>query len=114
VITMTSARFESLVADALDRIPASLADQMQNVVVVVEPEPEGDEDLLGEYIGVPLVDRYDYSGAMPDVIKVYEGPLLRMCSSEEEVVEEVYVTVVHEVAHHFGIDDRRLHELGWD
>lgn len=106
-------RFEELVADALDRIPAELAADMSNVVVVVEDAPDG-EPLLGLYEGVPLTERGgDYAGFLPDRIIIFREPILALCETDEEVVEEVYVTVVHEVAHHFGIDDERLHELGW-
>nr|WP_196791437.1 metallopeptidase family protein [Motilibacter aurantiacus] len=89
---------------------------MRNVAVVVEEEPpEDDPELLGLYEGTPLTERGEwYTGVLPDKISVFRGPLLRMCETREEVVEEVLVTVVHEVAHHFGIDDDRLHELGWE
>lgn len=107
-------RFEELVADALDQIPEELFRQIENVAVIVEDEPPpGSEDLLGEYVGIALSDRFDYSGAMPDVIKIFRGPICRMCDTAEDVVDEVLVTVVHEVAHYFGFDDARLHELGW-
>jgi predicted Zn-dependent protease with MMP-like domain len=84
-------------------------------VVLVEPEPPADDpDLLGLYDGVALTDRYgDMLPELPDRIFIYRGPLLDMCETEEELVEEVRITVVHEVAHHFGIDDARLHELGY-
>jgi predicted Zn-dependent protease with MMP-like domain len=88
---------------------------MDNVVVLVEDEPPRREaHLLGQYIGVPLTDRTThYSGVLPDRIMLYRGPLQRMCATSEELVHEVTVTVVHEIAHHFGIDEARLHELGW-
>lgn len=105
-------RFEELVADALDQIPEELGRLMDNVVVQVrDGSPLG---LLGLYEGVPLTERQDYGGlVMPDRITVYRHPICRRCASEAEVVEDVRVTVVHEVAHHFGIDDGRLDELGW-
>lgn len=108
-------RFEELVSDALDQVPPELAALMDNVVLLVEDESEaGDPDLLGLYDGTPLTERDSmYAGAMPDRITIFRGPLLRMCTSDAEVVEEVRVTVVHEIAHHFGIDDDRLHELGY-
>lgn len=106
-------RFDALVGEALDSIPAPLADAMENVVVVVEDEPPEGESLFGLYTGVPLTERADYSGVLPDVITIFRLPLCRACSSEAEVVEEVLITVVHEVAHHFGIDDHALDELGW-
>jgi predicted Zn-dependent protease with MMP-like domain len=108
-------RFEELVADALDEVPAELLDLMDNVVVLVEDDPEsGDPDLLGLYEGHSLTNRgWDYSGVLPDRITIYRNPTLRVCHTEDDVIEEVATTVVHEIAHHFGIDDERLHELGW-
>jgi predicted Zn-dependent protease with MMP-like domain len=114
---MTRAEFEDAVRDALDLIPPALASQMDNVVVLVEDDPPGDEpDLLGIYEGVALTDRDGWwaAGSLPDRITIFRNPTLAICESVEEVVEEVAVTVVHEIAHHFGIDDERLHELGWD
>lgn len=107
--------FESAVADALDAVPQELMAMLDNVVILVEDEPDGPEpDLLGLYHGTALTDRgWEYGGVLPDTITIYRGPTLRMCSSKEEVVEEVAVTVVHEIAHHFGIEEARLHELGW-
>ena len=107
--------FEELVSLALDGIPGRLADLMDNVVVLVEDEPPPeDPDLLGLYVGVPLTERDSaYTFVPPDRIFVYRGPLTRMCASAEELVEEVRVTVVHEVAHHFGLDDDVLHDLGY-
>jgi predicted Zn-dependent protease with MMP-like domain len=109
-------RFDALVADALDRIPESLAAVVDNVVVLVEEEPPDDEpdDLLGLYDGIALTERDSrYAGSLPDRILIFRGPLLDYCDTEEQLVEEVRITVVHEVAHHFGISDARLHELGW-
>jgi predicted Zn-dependent protease with MMP-like domain len=114
-VRMGRQRFEELVADALDEVPAELLRLMDNVVVLVEddPPPE-DPDLLGVYEGHALTERgYDYTGVLPDRITIFRRPILAVCDSEEDVVEEVAVTVVHEIAHHFGIDDDRLHELGW-
>jgi predicted Zn-dependent protease with MMP-like domain len=114
-VDMDPERFEALVNEALDGIPDELAALVRNVVVLVEPEPPADDpDLLGLYDGVALTDRYgDMLPELPDRIFIYRGPLLDMCETEEELVEEVRITVVHEVAHHFGIDDARLHELGY-
>ncbi len=116
MVDMSREEFEDAVRDALDEIPEELADQMDNVVVLVEddPPPE-DPELLGLYEGVPLTERGEFwaAGALPDRITVYRRPTLALCESADEVVDEVAVTVVHEVAHHFGIDDERLHELGW-
>lgn len=111
---MSRQRFEELVSDALDLIPAGLAAEINNVVVLVEDRNLEEPDLLGLYEGVALTERDSfYAGSLPDTITVYRGALLQMCESEQQVVEEVAITVIHEVAHHFGIDDERLHELGW-
>ncbi len=113
MVEVSAQRFEELVADALDALPAELARVMDNVVVLVEddaPEP----GLLGLYEGVALTSRGSaYAGVLPDRITIFRGPILARCRTEAEAVTEVLVTVVHEVAHHFGIDDERLHELGW-
>jgi predicted Zn-dependent protease with MMP-like domain len=105
-------RFEQLVAEALDSIPEELGRQMDNVVVrVVDDARAG---LLGLYEGIPLTHREQYGGmAMPDRISIYRRPILALATTEADVVRQVRVTVIHEVAHHFGISDRRLHELGW-
>ncbi|HET8716129.1 MAG TPA: metallopeptidase family protein [Nocardioidaceae bacterium] len=115
MIEMTRERFEELVGDALDAVPAELAALMDNVVVLVEDEPPADDpELLGYYDGTPLTERgASYGGVMPDRILIFRNPTLRMCHDEAEVVAEVRITVVHEIAHHFGIDDDRLHELGY-
>jgi predicted Zn-dependent protease with MMP-like domain len=114
-LEMDRERFEALVDQALDGIPDELAALVRNVVVLVEDEPPEDEpDLLGLYEGIALTERWgDPTMQLPDRIFVFRGPLLDMCDSEEELVEEVRITVVHEVAHHFGIDDDRLHDLGY-
>jgi predicted Zn-dependent protease with MMP-like domain len=114
VIEMPRRRFEELVADALDQVPAELTSVMDNVVVLVEDSNEDEPDLLGLYEGVALTERgYDYAGLLPDRIFIYRLAILAICGTEEEVIGEVATTVVHEIAHHFGIDDDRLHELGW-
>jgi predicted Zn-dependent protease with MMP-like domain len=107
--------FEALVATALDGVPPELAGFMDNVVVLVEAEPPADDpDLLGLYDGVPLTERDShYTFRPPDRILIFRGPLTRMCESPEELIEEVRITVVHEIAHHFGIDDAALHDLGY-
>ena len=113
MIDVPPERFEELVAEALDGIPPELGAFMDNVAVFVEEESRG-RNLLGLYHGVPLTHREaGYSGVMPDRITIYRLPILARCRTEAEVVEQVKITVVHEVAHHFGIDDDRLHELGW-
>ncbi|WP_459314115.1 metallopeptidase family protein [Arthrobacter sp. MDT2-2] len=113
--------FDDAVDDAIDRIPDDLARAMDNVAIFVveeyEPGPDepADTELLGLYEGTPLTERDSWwdAGSLPDRISIFRGPLMRLCSTREELVEEILVTVVHEVAHHFGIDDDRLHELGW-
>lgn len=115
-IEMDDARFDDLVDQALDEIPDELAVLVRNVVVLVEAEPPPEEprDLLGLYDGVALTER-DGTGTpgLPDRIFVFRGPLLDFCDSEDQLTREVRITVVHEIAHHFGIDDARLHELGY-
>ena len=106
--------FEGYVADALDALPPELAARFDNVVVVVEDENEQEPDLLGLYEGVALTERDSYSGALPDRISLYRIPLCLLAEDVDDLVEEITVTVVHEFAHHVGIDDERLHALGWD
>ena len=107
--------FDEIVSRALDQVPEEFLDLLDNVVVLVDDEPDGpDKDLLGLYEGVPLFHRDSHYGAvLPDHILIYRGPLKRMCTSTEELIEEIGVTVVHEIAHFFGIDDDHLHEMGW-
>ena len=114
-VEMSVDRFEELVGEALDEVPQELLDLMDNVVIlVVDDPPEDEPDLLGLYEGHALTQRgWDYSGVLPDRILIYRNPILGICDTEDDVVEEVAVTVVHEIAHHFGIDDARLHALGW-
>lgn len=114
MIEMSVRRFEGLVADALDNVPAELTRLMDNVVILVEDEAPGEPRLLGLYDGVALTNRgHEYGGMLPDRIFIYRLPTLRSCDTREQVVAEVATTVVHEIAHHFGIDDARLHDLGW-
>ena len=114
MIEIDEERFEQLVSDALDLIPNELAARMDNVAVFVE-DHSADRHLLGLYEGIPLTERtQDYAGmVMPDRITIYRRPILTRARSEADVVDEVRITVIHEVGHHFGIDDDRLHELGW-
>jgi predicted Zn-dependent protease with MMP-like domain len=117
VAELSETEFDEAVADALDAIPPELTRLMSNVVVLVDDEPPPDEpdDLLGLYVGIPLTERgWNDGPLLPDRIMIFRGPTLRMCADRDEVVDEVAVTVVHEIAHHFGIDDARLHDLGWD
>ncbi len=113
---MDAERFEALVDRALDEIPDEIAAHVRNVVVLVEDEPPDDieSDTLGLYDGIALTERNDmWAGQLPDRIFIFRNPLLDFCHDEEQLVSEVRITVVHEVAHHFGIDDDRLHELGY-
>jgi len=113
VIDVPREHFEQLVADALDGIPEELGKYMENVAVFVEEQP-ADPRLLGLYQGVPLTARgTSYSGTLPDRISIYRRTICAASNTEEEVVEQVRRTVIHEVGHHFGIGDRRLRELGW-
>jgi predicted Zn-dependent protease with MMP-like domain len=113
--------FETVVDDAIDSIPTDLAAAMNNVAIFIEdeyvpgPGEDPETELLGIYDGTPLTERDSWwdAGSLPDRIVIFRGPLMRMCSSREELVREIRITVIHEVAHHFGIDDARLHELGW-
>jgi predicted Zn-dependent protease with MMP-like domain len=113
-VDVSRERFEELVGEALDGIPEQLGRLMDNVAVVVAEGSSG-SGLLGLYEGIPLTARNAaYTGmVMPDRITIYRQPILERCRSEEELIEQVRITVVHEVAHHFGIDDARLTELGW-
>ena len=107
-------QFEELVADALDEVPAELMKLLDNVVVLVEDRNPDEPDLLGLYEGYALTERgWDHSGALPDRIMIYREAICDICEDEDQVAEEVTITVVHEIAHHFGIDDARLDALGW-
>ncbi|GGK55349.1 hypothetical protein GCM10011591_29100 [Nocardia camponoti] len=111
---MSAARFEELVSDALDKIPPEFANAMDNVVVLVEARSDEDPTMLGLYHGIALTERDSYyAGSLPDTITIYRDAILDICNSDDDVVDEVVITVIHEVAHYFGIDDDRLHELGW-
>ena len=109
-------QFELLVGVALDRIPEDIAGLMDNVIIIIEEDPPADDPgLLGLYTGVPLTERGSwYAGALPDQITVFRNPTLAIANSLSEIVEEIEITIVHEIAHHFGIDDDRLHELGYE
>ena len=113
MVDVSPERFEELVADALDGIPPELGGYMDNVAVFVKDLPPR-PNLLGLYEGVPLTARgINYAGLMPDRITIYRKPICALARSEDEVVKEVRRVVIHEVGHHFGIDDPRLRELGW-
>lgn len=111
---VTRRRFEEWVSDALDDVPRELAGVMDNVVVLVRDRDPDDPTLLGLYHGVALTERDShYAGMLPDTITVYREPLMDMCSTEDQLRREIRITVLHEIGHHFGIDDHRLHQLGW-
>lgn len=111
---MTEAAFEELVSEALDLIPPKLARAIDNVVVLVEDRDPEEPGLLGLYQGIALTERDShYGGSLPDTITIYREALLEVCENEEQVVEEVAITVIHEIAHYFGIEEERLHQLGW-
>jgi len=115
MVELSVEEFEALVNDALDAMPATLLSLIENCVILVEDFPPPDApDLLGLYDGVPLTERGDtYAGALPDRILIFRHPILAICDTYDDVVDEVHITVAHEIAHHFGIDDERLHELGY-
>lgn len=115
MIEVSEDRFAELVGAAFDGVPDELAALLDNVVLFIEDDaPADDPHLLGLYDGIPLTERdSNYGGALPDKIFVYRNPTLAICNTEAEVIAEVGITVVHEIAHHFGIEDDRLHELGY-
>jgi predicted Zn-dependent protease with MMP-like domain len=120
-VQLSRDRFESLVADALDSLPEDLGRAMDNVAVLVEDWPTSDQlggrsgTLLGLYEGIALTNRspLSYAGTMPDRITIFQEPISRIARNEDELLQLVRTTVIHEVAHHFGISDERLAELGW-
>ena len=106
--------FEEHVERVLASLPADLREAMSNVEIVVEDENPEDPDLFGLYFGIPLTERGDYSGVLPDKIAIYRLPLEEEFGDDPSVLEdEIRITVLHEIAHHFGIDEDRLDELGW-
>lgn len=115
MIEVDEDRFVELAEAALATLPPQLAGLLDNVVLFVEDDAPAEEpDLLGLYDGVALTDRdTTYGGVLPDRILIFRRPTLAICETEQDVVEEVHITVVHEIAHHFGIDDARLHDLGY-
>jgi predicted Zn-dependent protease with MMP-like domain len=113
MIEVSPARFEEMVEAALDSLPERLGRLMSNVAVMVQHEP-GPPGLLGLYEGIPLTSRTTgYAGVLPDRITIYRLAICAVCETENEVIDQVRRTVVHEVGHHFGITDTRLTELGW-
>jgi predicted Zn-dependent protease with MMP-like domain len=112
VIEVEPGRFEEMVATALDGLPEELGELMRNVAVTVEDE--GPPGLLGLYQGIPLTSRTSqYAGVLPDRITIYRLAICEICRTEREVADQVRRTVIHEIGHHFGIDDDRLRQLGW-
>jgi predicted Zn-dependent protease with MMP-like domain len=114
-VEMSAEEFEMHVADALDGIPEELAALVDNCVILVQDDPPPDlPDTLGLYSGIPLTERGESYTGLPDHILIFRNPILAICETHEQVIDEIRITVVHEIAHHFGIDDDRLHELGYD
>jgi predicted Zn-dependent protease with MMP-like domain len=112
-VSMSDEEFEELVADALDTIPAQFLEALDNIVVLVEPR-HPTESLYGLYHGVALTNRTTaYAGHLPDTITIYREPILAHAHSVDDVRQQVSVTVIHEIAHYFGIDDDHLDEWGW-
>ena len=112
---MSAEEFEEHVAEALDTIPAELATLIDNCVILVEDyPPPGLRGTLGLYSGIPLTERGQFYSGLPDRIQIFRYPILAICDTPDQVIEEIRITVVHEIAHHFGIDDHRLRELGYD
>ena len=128
---MSDDEFESVIQEALETIPDKFLEALENVAIVMEDEPDDyhfdtlespgslgasfcSDELLGLYDGIPLTERDSfYDGDIPDVITIFKGPHERCFGSREEVVEEIGKTVIHEIGHYFGIDDERLHEMGY-
>ncbi len=104
-------RFERIVKDALDSVPAELEHVLDNVVIIIEDRNRDEPTLLGLYEGVPITERTGEEG--PDIISIYRAALCEACLDIDELVDEIHITVIHEIAHVAGIDDDRLHELGW-
>lgn len=113
--SLNAEEFEKLVVDELDLLPDEMVDGLENVVFVTEDRPEdGSLDLLGLYDGVDLTRRDNYGfGELPDRIILYREPLLAVASDLEDLKDQIHVTLVHEIAHFYGIDDDELHDLGW-
>lgn len=111
---ISNERFEELATEALASLPEELSSQIENLAIMVEDEAPG-RSLFGLYEGIPLTRRgpMSYNGVMPDRITLYQRTICSRCNSEDEVKVQIQKTVIHEVAHHFGISDPRLEELGW-
>lgn len=125
MVEISEEEFEVAVSEALDEVPQALLEMLDNVAFFVEDEPgpeyadpqlsaQDNADLLGIYVGTPLTERDgSWAGALPDRIVLFRGPLTRMCVDLAELREEIAITIVHEAGHHVGIDEERLHDLGW-
>ena len=106
--------FYALAEEALATLPEELLDDLENVAIVVEDEPEDGSEILGVYEGTALTERdSSWFGMLPDRVVLFRGPLSRMCEDEDELFEEIAITLIHEIGHYHGIDEERLHELGW-
>ena len=114
-LEMRADEIEGYLNEALDSIPDELIDLLDNcIIVIADDAPPEDPELLGLYEGIPLTERgVSYGGVLPDTISIFRNPTLAICDTVEDVIDEVHITVVHEIAHFFGIDDDRLHELGY-
>ncbi|MGB3909400.1 MAG: metallopeptidase family protein [Pseudolysinimonas sp.] len=114
-LDLTAEEFEKIVIDELDELPDEMVDGLENLVFVTEDRPaDGSLDLLGLYEGVALTERGQYGfGELPDRIVLYREPLLAVAETLDELRDEIHITLVHEIAHFYGIDDDELHRLGW-
>lgn len=114
MVKVSEERFDEMVDDALDRIPDEFLPHMRNVVVLVRDRHEENPTILGLYEGVSLTERtFDHTGFLPDAISIFKGALEDYCTTEEQLAQEVIVTVLHEVGHYFGMSEEQLHQLGW-
>ena len=122
MISISREQFESLVRETLSQLPDAVWKHLDNVDVVVDGSAstsqlvgtgiENEMELLGLYEGIPLTERYGYDLVLPDKITLFQKPIETICETQEQIAEEIKATIVHEIAHHFGIDDDRLHNLG--
>ena len=111
---ISAEKFELLVEEALGELPEQLTDGIDNLIFVIEDEPEDGSDTLGVYEGTALTERDGYGyGQLPDRVVLFQGPLTRMCEDEDELYDEIWITLVHELGHYHGIEEEALHELGW-
>lgn len=111
---ISAEEFELLVEEALGELPEQLVDGVDNLIFVIEDEPEDGSDTLGVYEGTALTERDGYGyGQLPDRVVLFQGPLTRMCEDEDELYDEIWITLVHELGHYHGIEEDALHELGW-